>query len=72
MHFVWSASKQTIVPGAGQGRMAMTSRQSPGSLHTVDGIAVSHVRQRAHSGATISTCAVLPSGKTAEYSFSSA
>jgi hypothetical protein len=46
--------------------MPMTSRHSPGPLHTKVGIDTSHVRLRAHSGATASTCVVLPSGKTAQ------
>ena len=48
--------------------MPITSRHSPGPLHTTVGGLASHVGLRAHSGATASTCAVLPSGKTAQYS----
>ena len=68
MHFVWSGSKQIIEPGAGHARMPMTSRHSPGPVHTTVGVVVSHVRLRAHSGATVSTCDVWPSGITAQCS----
>jgi hypothetical protein len=68
MHFVWSGSKQIIDPGAGHGRMPITSRHSPGPLHTTVGVEASHMRLLAHSGSTTSTGVVLPSGNTAEYS----
>ncbi len=48
--------------------MPMTSRHSPGPLHTTVGVEVNHVGLRAHSGGAMSTCAVLPSGNTATYS----
>ena len=52
--------------------MPITSRHWPGPLHTTVGVEVSHVGLRAQSGATVSTRAVLPSGKTAQYSGASA
>ena len=52
--------------------MPITSRHSPGPVHTTFGVDVSHVAHRAHSGATVTTCAVLPSGITAQCSGASA